>query len=199
MSAVSITSLGVSQTPASVDPCQNYKHDFQVFWDTSIAPISFPLIVYPYFLTTQQVTREITSGDQTGVSGDILSFKVTFEIPRSSLGIATAFVQNPTQTELASTTFTPVSKWEILSVSATTDVNGLGTITVNTLSVQNSAFLGIEISIDNINFFSTNTIAGVSPGDYTVYVRDIYGCVKTQSVTINVSPAFESYNSFDFV
>lgn len=199
MSALQIISLGASNTPASVSPCQNYVHSFEVRWDTAVAPISYPLTVLIYPFTTQQVTRQINSSDQTGTDGTELIFEVDFEVPRWESGLASALVFNPTSTQLAEVDYNALSSWNILNVSATTDINGVGTVTVSTVSSVNSAPLGIEISINNVDYFPTNVLTGLSSGNYTLYVRDAYGCSRTEGFEVNDSPAFEVYNDFKFV
>jgi len=45
-----------------------------------------------------------------------------------------------------------------------------------------------EYSLDGITFQFLNVFAGLSPGNYTLFVRDATGCVKTQNFTIGVGP-----------
>jgi gliding motility-associated-like protein len=42
----------------------------------------------------------------------------------------------------------------------------------------------LRYSIDGLNFQSTASIVGLSPGAYTVYVKDSIGCYQAQSVTV---------------
>ncbi len=45
-----------------------------------------------------------------------------------------------------------------------------------------------EYSLDGINFQPLNVFANLSPGNYTVFVRDITGCVVPQNFTIGIGP-----------
>lgn len=48
-----------------------------------------------------------------------------------------------------------------------------------------STFSGVEVSIDNINWFSSpKTFTGLSPANYTAYARDINDCFLTQSFNV---------------
>src|SRR5690554_3586336 len=44
--------------------------------------------------------------------------------------------------------------------------------------------LALDYSIDGVNWQAGNSFPLVAPGNLTAYVRDPYGCVKTQSVTV---------------
>lgn len=46
----------------------------------------------------------------------------------------------------------------------------------NSITVHVSGSGNYEFSLDNVNFQQSNVFMGVSPGEYTVYVRDLYGC-----------------------
>ena len=55
-----------------------------------------------------------------------------------------------------------------------------------TITISPSGGLGVyDYSLDNINFQSSNIFTGLGPGSYTVYTRDISGCVGQCSVVLD--------------
>lgn len=201
MSAVVIINQGISNTPASVNPCLNYNHLFKVEWDTAVAPITYPLNLNFYvgdISDPNSINKTITSGDQTGTDGTKLIFDVSFELTRVG-STRSVIIFNATGTQFDTISFQSLSAWEILSVNVSTDINNFGTLSVQTVSSNFGGPLGIEISVDDINYFDTNVITGLIPDDYILYVRDAYGCTKTRNITVINEPSFEVYNDFKFV
>jgi gliding motility-associated-like protein len=43
----------------------------------------------------------------------------------------------------------------------------------------------LQYSINGTNYFASNTFNNLSAGNYTVYVRDVNGCIASQPVTLN--------------
>jgi len=45
--------------------------------------------------------------------------------------------------------------------------------------------LQLQFSLDGINYQFENTFVGISPGDYTLYIKDQFGCIKTLAFTVD--------------
>lgn len=72
-----------------------------------------------------------------------------------------------------------------ISLSATKTDCSSGTANDGTITVTASGGTGtLEYSIDGTNYQSSNVFTGLAPGNYTVYVRDANGCVRTTSLNI---------------
>ena len=61
--------------------------------------------------------------------------------------------------------------------------------------VPNAELLGVEYSLDNVNWFSESSFSGLENGNYTVYIRDQYGCKKTKYFAV-VENNFEHGEAF---
>lgn len=72
------------------------------------------------------------------------------------------------------------------------------------IDVQNTIGLYLEYSLDNSNWQTDNFYNGLSEGNYTVYVRDQFGCVKSKDFSLSSSSIYSPYfdisksNSFRF-
>ena len=53
-----------------------------------------------------------------------------------------------------------------------------------TITVDNTDGLELEYSLNGVDYQDTNSFSGITEGDYTIYVRDQYGCQKTKDITI---------------
>ena len=75
-----------------------------------------------------------------------------------------------------------------------------------TVVVQNSNMIGLtfQYSLDDVSWRSANTFSGMAPGDYTVYIKDQYGCSVSKNLHVDEfgiqSPYFyiSKSNSFRF-
>jgi len=54
-------------------------------------------------------------------------------------------------------------------------------------------FLDLEYSLDNVNWQISNTFSGLLSGNYTVYVRDQYGCQKDFPIVVIANNQFNPY------
>jgi len=58
----------------------------------------------------------------------------------------------------------------------------------------NQALLVLTYSLDGITYQDSNQFTGLAPGQYTVYLKDQYGCIKTLNFTIEeVSSGYKPY------
>jgi len=55
-----------------------------------------------------------------------------------------------------------------------------------TATAENQNLIGLDLlfSIDNINWQSQNVFSGLDVGDYTLYVKDQFGCIKSKSFSV---------------
>lgn len=77
----------------------------------------------------------------------------------------------------------------IEDVSVVTNQSGLDasvTVFMNTASGN----LSYEYSIDGSNFQTSNVFTSLADGNYTLYVKDQYDCIKQQAFTVDVSQSF---------
>ncbi|MCX6315724.1 MAG: gliding motility-associated C-terminal domain-containing protein [Bacteroidetes bacterium] len=72
---------------------------------------------------------------------------------------------------------TTVAKTDVLCNGTAT-----GIITVTQPTVGNPPY---EYSLDNVNWQSSNVFNGLNAGTYTVYYRELNGCVGSQSITVD--------------
>ncbi|MEW5845412.1 MAG: gliding motility-associated C-terminal domain-containing protein [Bacteroidota bacterium] len=84
-------------------------------------------------------------------------------------------------------------------------ITGPPAIVINTLTVTDVTCFGgnngevtasasggtgaLEYSIDGINYFASGNFTGLTAGNYTMYVRDLNGCILTQDFTVGQPPA----------
>jgi len=196
--ALSITNLNPVETTASVNPCQNYVHRFLIEWDKTQGTISYPLNVFIHFLLPEQVSFTLNVGDITFEDADVIQFQKDFEIPRRPATNSVIYVATPTGSVSDEINFTPVSNWDILNITTTTDPNSVTTASVSIAS-NNTTFLNFETSLDDVTYDATNTQILPTPGDYTIYVRDQYGCIKSQGVTASGTSIFVNKNDYNFI
>ena len=77
--------------------------------------------------------------------------------------------------------FTPV-----VLVASNFSINITQSLTGSTVEIVNASTLGLGLtySLDNVTFFNTNSFSGQAPGDYTAYIKDVYGCTVSLDYTI---------------
>lgn len=66
----------------------------------------------------------------------------------------------------------PIPNINTVTISDWTDVNNVLTVVMEPTTIPGN----YEYSLDNINFQSSPVFNGLTPGQYTVYVRDEFGC-----------------------
>lgn len=200
MSAIQIQAA-VPQLGSNVTtPCGQYQLRVVVVWDLTVAPEEsfFTISVYNGYASEQNFL--LTNQDIFDQNANEITYVKDVEVNRwGSQALTQIRVYNSNETESDFLFFTPLGQWEISSVLATTDINGQGTVSVTTQTNNNTVLLQLELSVNDVDYFGTNTLTGLTAGDYTLYVRDAYGCKQTATFTINETPNFQVYNNFKFV
>jgi len=130
-----------------------------------------------------------------------------FEVTLKKVGdiaqptIFTIYKDQPEGEESVQTNIAKHSKIVINSVSAVAAPNGDVSITPN-LTYSNGLDIGLTFfdqathSVDGVNYVSNASIVTpLSPGDYTYYVKDAFGCIVTKPFTV----ASEDISNFSSV
>jgi len=205
MSAITIIDLNPVQIAAATTPCKRYVHKFRVDWDKNEGAISYPLQVVVHFGLPEATIFELNIGDITFEDSNTIQFEKEYDIPRrvSNLGDtgfnSKVLVSNPTGTEIAQLDFNAVSFWSISNIQTTTNANNVTTATSFVLQPSVGQNLFLQSSLDDITYTSSNTQIVNSPGDYTFYVRDAFGCTKSLDFTASDVPIFTSTNDYHFI
>lgn len=79
---------------------------------------------------------------------------------------------------------TTVNKTDVLCNAGAT-----GSITVTQPTIGNPPY---EYSLDNVTWQSGTTFSGLAAGTYTVYYRELNGCVGSQQITITEPPVLDA-------
>ena len=90
--------------------------------------------------------------------------------------------------------------------SSSQNNNGITVIIIdNTQYASNDIQLQLEYSLDDENWFFDNTLTGQEPGEYTIYIRDQFGCkINTVFTILDTQSDVKPYhyiaesNSIDF-
>ena len=85
-----------------------------------------------------------------------------------------------------------------IEVAVATDVLSGATVTINVTypSQQEqlpTGYSALEYSLDNVTFVSSNVFSGQAEGDYTIYVKDAFGCTVSKDYTVNATAGREPY------
>ncbi|MFN8250182.1 MAG: SprB repeat-containing protein, partial [Ferruginibacter sp.] len=83
----------------------------------------------------------------------------------------------------------------VVTVNATAGPSLTATTTSSSCAVNNGSITAtgsggtgaLQYSIDGVTFQAGNVFTGLAPGDYTVYVQDANGCIKTVNVTVSLA------------
>jgi SprB repeat len=117
-----------------------------------------------------------------------LSKGTNYKITVTDIGSGCTVTKTYTITEPATNLSISANKTNVV------DCNTLGTITIT----GSGGTPGYEYSINGVNYFPTGLFTALAPGNYTAWVRDANGCIKTSAVlTVAdfVNDAYESNNS----
>lgn len=129
------------------------------------------------------------SGYQYSLDGTI--FNTTGSFTALPAGTYYIIVKDGTGCETVLSTTIFDSNGPVITSSNSTDVgcNGGsdGTITINTVTGGTGA---LSYSINAISWQSSTSFSGLSAGTYTVYVKDVNGCIGTVEITITEPSAF---------
>jgi len=201
---LTIVNLNPVVVAASVNPCENYVHRFKVIWDKTEAPFNpnVPLVVIFNINTSEEVTSDLSVSDITFEDSNTVEFEKDFEIGRRFVGSGTAIgkirVQNAGNTISRNSTFNRVSRWSYaLSVLTNSDLTTTATAVI---SISNAdPYTIIETSLDGVSYTQTNTQVIATPGTYTFYLRDQFGCEKSEVFEAGNTPLFTSTNDYNFI
>lgn len=85
---------------------------------------------------------------------------------------------------------TPPLTMTVNKTNPTCSTTSNGTISIT----PNGGTSPYTYSIDSVNYQASNTFIGLSPGSYTVYVKDANTTVISQTVTLTPQQLFQNYN-----
>ena len=191
MAVINISSYSVSENVAN--PCNEFDLSIIFQWDTNEAPQQtfIQLIINENQPSQQNFT--VNNSDIISNNFGIITYEKEITVPRlSTQSSYNCTVRNLGGQYEATSVFpasTLLSVWTIGEIQIFTEVNGTGTITIPTVLNTQTKDLGFEYSTDGTTYVNNNVITNLSAGDYTVYVRDIYGCEKTKEITIVDTPS----------
>lgn len=169
--------------PSSVNPCLNFDLRIQTDSGASVVVVTVAVgTIYEFSISNPGPPRDFTiTIPRQGLISNI-------RVSEFGLGV-TGFA---TFTQL----FVPT--WQLLQPSITPTVQGVATVNANIQLNNNgvtSPAMGFEISLDGVNYQTSNTFVGLTVGEsYTLYVKDGFGCEKTLDFTVNeILPTLEPY------
>jgi len=199
MSAISNPLVSASENLSF--QCLLFNITLSFEWDTNEAPQESSVIVEVQAQAgASPVLKEFDNNDIISNVGGVLTYEQTFSFSRKTTPTTYFTIRNSSSSQTLSFSQTPlVSLWNLDSVQVSTDVNEIGTVTAVTSIETVSIPLNLEISIDNQNFIDSNTISGLTPGNYTLYIKDDFGCLKTEDFTVQTTPTIGQRNNFRFV
>lgn len=123
----------------------------------------------PYLETTNE-QREIGYSDGTVINGNTDNPFIFTAIRNQTFTIT---VENEDGNQASQVVTVPnLLQQDNFSINIVNSPNG-ATISVSNI---NSEGLNLQYSLDNDEFQNSNTFSGLENGDYTLYVRDQYGC-----------------------
>ncbi len=200
MSAITIQAAVPINDSQVSNPCARYTLRIVIKWDLTQEPEPDFIFFNIYDGYASQVTKVMTNVDIDSQTSNEITYVKDVEVNRwSSQALTKIYAYTQGEIDNDFLFFTPLGQWEINNVLAVTDINGQGTVSVTTQTNNNTVPLQLELSINDVDYFGTNTLSGLTAGDYTLYVRDAYGCKQIQTFTINETPNFQVYNNFKFV
>src|SRR6056297_2938194 len=188
MSAISNPLVSASENLSF--PCLLFNITLSFEWDTNESPQQSSVFVEVQAQAgASPVLKEFDNSDIISNVGGVLTYEQTFSFSRKTTPTTYFTIRNSSSSQTLSFSQTPlVSLWNLDSVQVSTDVNEIGTVTAVTSIETVSIPLNLEISIDNQNFIDSNTISGLTPGNYTLYIKDDFGCLKTEDFTVQTTP-----------
>lgn len=127
-------------------------------------------------VTTNYLTKKIYS---PVIVNDNIDNPFTFSIQR---GLSFPFkIEDENGNLIQNTLYAPpVLSIDALSIVVNNSPNG-NTVTIG----GNIEGLNVEFSLDGISFQTSNVFSGLLVGEYTLFVRDQYGCVKQKDFEVN--------------
>ena len=186
MAVINISSYSVSENVAN--PCNEFDLSIIFQWDTREAPQEtfIQLIINENQPTQQNFT--VNNSDIISQFNGIITYEKEITVPRLSnqSGYNCTIRNLGGQYEDTSvfSASTLLAIWNIGEIDINTSVDGTATITIPTVIQTQTKPLGFEYSINGVDYVNTNVITSIPAGDYTVHVRDIYGCEKTKDIEI---------------
>ena len=198
MSVISIISTSAQQ--ATTNPCSQMRMALTFTFDTNQAPQQTIIPIRYDYNQPNEVLVYASVLDIVSTVGGVITYEVARNIPRRTSPLTSVKVESQTglYTQIIQTP-TGISQWSIENATSITGVDNLGTVTVDTNVSTTGTPLNLEYSLDDVTYVNNNVITGVAPGDYTLYVKDDFGCTKTQFVTVLSEPTFGVLNNFSHV
>lgn len=165
------------------DPCSNSLIETSFTIDISNVDEQIT-VLDTTFCEDQTLILDASEHGATSYLWNDLSTASTLEISESGTYIATVDLDCR---QIEKTYIIQISTLPEITDFQSADITCLQAGSIEILSVDgNNPF---EYSLDGILYISSSQFPIMEPGDYSVFVRDIFGCETVQSFTINESTA----------
>lgn len=145
------------------------------------AAVNNPCTHVKLLITTSQVASNYKYGG-VEVSGNTNN-PIEIEFQREMAFIFQAWNNPDYKTSLTIETIGLLNP-DLIAVNVMPSPNGAIATITNQLPTQ-PANLGIEYSLDNENWQSSNAYSGLATGEYTLYIRDAFGCQKEKTFNVH--------------
>lgn len=132
-------------------------------------------------VTGGRVTVELPTGNKIlDVPTSSLPYDLDWPRPAVATSGAVNLFSNTTSTTPVKTVF-----FTAPAVLVVSSVDVQGTPFGAAIQIQSNG-TNLQYSLDNVDFQGSKEYTGIPSGDYTAYVKDAYGCVKSLAFTVTV-------------
>ena len=163
--------------------------------DISFSQATNPCTHYRVNITTSELATQYTINNGTPITENI-RLPLSFEIPRGQGFLFSCQNENGQTANQGITSFEAPKSFN----SAVINLQITGSPFGATLVVTSTGIL--QYSLNGTDYQSNNTFTGLHNGDYIIYVKDKFGCLKTKAFNINtnnvVEPEFSISKSMSF-
>lgn len=165
----------ITTTITNVPPPSVYSID-SVTFATSANPCTHVTATVTTSLATQQITSPVNE-----TVANLTTFNV--EVPRQGQARFTTIATGTNESATFGTTFN-IPTLSVANFSLQTNTTPTGGNVIISNSYPSNSILTFTYSIDNTNFFTTNSFTNLAVGNYTLYIRDNYGCTINTTFSI---------------
>ena len=170
------TTSGRITTTITNVPAPSVYQINSVSFATSATPCTHVTATVTTSLDTQQITSPVNE-----IIADLTTFDV--EVPRQGQSIFTTIATGTGESVTFGTIFN-IPTLSVANFSLQTNTTPTGGNVIISNSYPINSILTFTYSIDNVNFFTTNSFTNLAVGSYTLYIRDNYGCTITTTFDI---------------